>query len=215
MNTPRWLETLVSRESYLWGAEVGEAYHGAASRDMDHQWQWMIWPVLKHCPIDYATTVDFAAGYGRNTRKLLPLAEHVTAVDVNPDCVEALRSAFPDGNVTVLQNDGAGLAEMNSDSYSFVYSFDAMVHFDVALIASYLPEFARVLRTGGHAFIHHSNYTGNPGGDFRSNPHWRNYMTNELFRHLAIRAGFTVLDQRPISWGGVKNIDSFTVLRKD
>jgi hypothetical protein len=39
------------------------------------------------------------------------------------------------------------------------------------IVMSYIPEFARVLRPGAYAFVHHSNYTANPGGDFRQNPH--------------------------------------------
>lgn len=72
-----------------------------------------------------------------------------------------------------MLNDGTGLVGLDTSAFTFVYTFDSMVHFDLEIVMSYIPEFARVLKPAAHAFVHHSNYTANPGGDFRQNPHWK------------------------------------------
>lgn len=162
------LNEIVHAEAFHWGAETAVSYHGRAASDMDEQWQTVIKPILAQFPIDYTRSIDFAAGYGRNTRKLLEAgAGHVTMVDVNPECVAHLETHFPRDRTSVVLNDGAGLTGLDTSSFTFLYTFDAMVHFDLEIVISYIPEFARVLEPDAHAFVHHSNYTANPGADFR------------------------------------------------
>jgi ubiquinone/menaquinone biosynthesis C-methylase UbiE len=88
-----------------------------------------------------------------------------------------------------------------------------MVHFDIEIVLSYIAEFARVLKPGGTAFIHHSNFTGRPGSSFKDNPHWRNFMSATIFKHSAIRNGFEVLEQKLLNWAG-EDIDCLTVMRR-
>ena len=88
------------------------------------------------------------------------------------------------------------------------------MHFDENIIAGYLPEFARVLRPGGKALVHHSNRIGDPGRDFRKNPHWRNSMSAELFCDLATREGLAVLEQQVIDWFEVPKLDCVSVLQR-
>jgi SAM-dependent methyltransferase len=210
----RLLET-VQAEAFHWGAETTESYHGAAASHMDQQWKTLIGPILAHYPIDYSRTIDFAAGYGRNTRKLLEAgAGHVTMVDVNPECVAHLETNFPRDRTSVVLNDGAGLVSLDTSAFTFLYTFDSMVHFDLEIVISYIPEFARVLKPGAHAFVHHSNYSANPGGDFRQNPHWRNFMSAAIFKHIAVRSGFDVIQQETFSWGE-PDIDCITVLHRN
>jgi hypothetical protein len=104
-----------------------------------------------------------------------------------------------------------GLASLETAAFTFLYTFDAMVHFDLEIVLSYITEFSRVLEDGAYAFVHHSNYTANPGGDFRDNPHWRNFMSAGIFKHVAVRSGFTVVQQRIFSWGEPDN-DCISVL---
>jgi SAM-dependent methyltransferase len=209
------LHETVQAEAFHWGAENASSYHGAAARDMDQQWKTLISPILARYPIDYRKTVDFAAGYGRNTRKLLEAgAGHVTMVDVNPECVAQLETCFPRYRTSAVLNDGTGLVGLDTSVFTFLYTFDAMVHFDLEIVMSYVPEFARVLKPGAHAFVHHSNYTANPGGDFRQNPHWRNFMSADIFKHIAVRSGFDVIQQQTFSWGE-PDIDCITVLQRN
>lgn len=209
------LRKIVADEALLWGHDVRETYHRRAEADMERKWTTCVHPFLKGRNIDYEQTIDFACGYGRNAAKLADLATHVTLVDVNQDNIEHCRSKFRDGRkFSIVQNNGYDISELKDEGYTFVYSFDAMVHFDVELIICYLNEFRRVLRPGGHAFVHHSNYAERPGADFRTNPSWRNYMTAGLFEHLALKAGFAEVEQQVIDWGGTPEIDCLSLARK-
>lgn len=208
------LDRVIHEEAFLWGSAVSAEYHGIAASHMDAQWDMIIAPVMARHPLDLARSIDFAAGFGRNTRKLLEAgAAHVTMVDVNPDCIAHLEANFAGPKATALLNGGTDLSALPSGAFTFLYTFDAMVHFDLEIVAAYLPEFARVLKPGGFALIHHSNYTDNPGADFRQNPHWRNFMSAAIFKHLAMRSGFTVEEQMPFDWGGLP-LDCITVLRR-
>jgi ubiquinone/menaquinone biosynthesis C-methylase UbiE len=214
MNRNNKLADIVAKEGYFWGSDVADSYHGAAARDMDKQWSSLIHPVLSRYDINYEKTVDFAGGFGRNTWKLLGMgAKFVTLVDVNPECIRTASEAFIGMPVKAVQTDGTNLEFIENDSHTFIYTFDAMVHFDPIIISAYLSEFFRVLEKGCFSFIHHSNYSSGPGEDFRKNPHWRNYMTMDLFKHFSIHEGFEVVDQIPIAWG-LENLDCFTILRK-
>ena len=82
---------------------------------------------------------------------------------------------------------------LDPGSITSVFSFDAMVHFEVTTIASYLCEISRVLTCGGRALLHHSAYDKNPTGTFRQNPGWRNYMSESLFAYLASRSGLSII----------------------
>jgi SAM-dependent methyltransferase len=200
--------------------ETGEPYHcadyfAAAEADMETYWTSLIWPVLARHAIDFACTLDLAAGHGRNTEVLRRLAERVLVVDMIEECVEACRARFADDpRVTCIQNDGISLASIGDGEVTFVYCFDSMVHFDSDVVRAYLAEFRRVLRPGGHGFCHHSNYSARPGGHFTTNPHWRNFMSCELFAHYCDKEGLEVLHQQTVDWAGDTGLDGFTVLQR-
>ncbi len=211
------LAQIVRTDAHNWGADKADSYHAPAEAHMEDAWARFIAPVLTRHPIDYARTIDFACGRGRNARKLKASgAGEVVLVDVDPTNVAYCRQAFSEPGFRVVRNDGIDLAPIESGWATFLYTFDSMVHFDVELVAGYLPEFFRVLAPGGLAFVHHSNYAARPGAWFGDNPHARNYMTMDLFRHFALRAGFDVLEQSTISWqpGDHIDLDGLTVLRK-
>ncbi len=207
---------IVESESLLWGNAVGDAYHQAAQRDMDQHWTSIIEPELQTLQPDFTHTADFACGRGRNTQKLRAHSSRLTLIDVNAENIAYCKDRFsPDPQVDYFICTGFGLTGLPDNTFSFYYSFDSMVHFDVELIAAYMPEFARVIRPGGTAFLHHSNYSDAPGRDFRSNPHWRNFMSAGLFAHLAERSGLRVLSQQPLAWGGMAAIDCITTCRRE
>ena len=95
-----------------------------------------------------------------------------------------------------------------------MFSYDAMVHFEYTAVLGYVAEAYRVLAPGGKALMHHSNYDRNPGGFYRDNPHWRNFMTKALFGHAALRAGFTVLEQEVTHWNRDEGIDCISLVEK-
>jgi SAM-dependent methyltransferase len=207
------LAKVVQEEAMGWG-NVG--YHDLADANIDSDWPRLVWPLLSRHKIDFSNTIDFACGRGRNAKKLKEAgAAHVTLIDVNPENIEYCnRNILPLGGFSVLQNNGFDLRDLPDAAFTFVYSLDAMVHFDLEIVLGYIGEFARVLSPGGIAFIHHSNYTGNPGGDFHQNPDWRNFMSAEIFKHASIRNGFEILEQTITDWSGGKNTECFTVMRR-
>jgi ubiquinone/menaquinone biosynthesis C-methylase UbiE len=192
-------------------------YFAAAERHMDEQWRELILPFLRleASGVDCAVTVDLAAGRGRTAAKLLALAGRLHVVDLHPNNVEACRRRFGDDpRVAYHVTDGWSLP-LRDSAATFLFCFDAMVHFDSDVVRAYLRETRRVLRPGGHAFLHHSNTVAHPGGDFRAEPHWRNFMSAALLAHYALKEGLEVLRQQPLDWNGDGGfIDCFSLLRR-
>jgi len=170
-------------------------YYDEAESVMDVQWQSVIWPLISGA--DFTCTVELAAGHGRNSEKLRPLADRLYVVDINVQNVEFLRHRFADfDNIAVVHNNGFDLVDVPDEVATFVYSFDAMVHFDSDVIRAYLGEFRRVLKSGGQGFCHYSNYTGNPTGSYRDHPGWRNFMSVPMFEHYLAKEGLRPVESR-------------------
>ncbi len=101
--------------------------------------------------------LEIAPGHGRWTEHLLAGAGSVEIVDINQDCLDVCRVRFDDdprlrGHLTT----GSSLEFIATRSIGFVWSFDSFVHMDSDVIKGYLNEFARVIRPGGRAIIHHA-----------------------------------------------------------
>lgn len=208
------LAAVVEREAHHWGSAVRESYHAAAAAQMGTQWRGLVGAFFDRHPFDLSRCIDFAAGFGRNTRKLLEVgAGHVTMVDVNPTCFAHLALNLPPDRTRAVLNSGVDLSSLPDEEFTFLYTYDAMVHFDPEVVAAYVPEFGRVLQRGAYALVHHANFTDNPGGDFRDNPHWRNFMSADIFKDLAIRSGFKVVEQQVFAWGE-PDLDCISVLRR-
>jgi ubiquinone/menaquinone biosynthesis C-methylase UbiE len=180
---------------------------------MEVQWNSLIWPMIKG--FDFTTVVDLAAGHGRNSVMLLKEAKRLYIVDINRECIEYCQKRFQGmPNITYVQNDGYSLKAIPDGTISLIYSFDSMVHFDIDVIGNYAKEFYRILKPGGHGFVHHSNYTKSPGSHFLANPHCRNFMSKELFAYYLIRSGLQVESQTVIDWGGVPELDCLTIFKR-
>jgi len=136
--------------------------------------------------------------------------DNVIAVDVNEE--NLIRLAGNKYYKDLRQNDGKDIPTF-SEVVDFVFCYDAMVHFDLDVVISYLQETYRVLRTGGTAFFHHSNIITSQT-DIMKNPHCRNCMNKYLFSYLAKHAGLQVVKQEMITWAGIEDLDCFTLLRK-
>jgi SAM-dependent methyltransferase len=214
---PRAMEGLRSAAAYDVTTQIGadwkdSPYYDEAENFIDLCWSEIIWPMISDC--DFSIVVDLAAGHGRNTEKLRQLADRIHVVDIVADNVEFCRRRFGgDSRFEFHLCDGMTFPRVPDGSVTLVYCFDAMVHFDSDTVRSYLREMRRVLCPGGRAFCHHSNYVGNPTGDFRQSPHWRNFMSRELFAHLAQKEELSVLRAKVIDWGDdAPSLDCLTVL---
>jgi SAM-dependent methyltransferase len=164
---------------------------------------------------DFTSVVDLAAGHGRNSEQLRNVAGRITIVDINRENIDFCKVRFAgDPKFSFVTNDGCRLRGIGSESVSMIYCFDAMVHFDSDVVRAYLAEFRRVLVPGGRGFCHHSNYTGNPAGDFLNDPNWRNFMSQELFHHYCAKEGLAVVRSRIVDWTGAPGHDCVTVFEK-
>ena len=195
---------------------IEAAYFAAAEPAADLQWATIILPFLQleATGIDLAVSMDLAAGHGRNSARLLPMAGVLHIVDIHASNVEVCRGRFgADPRIAYHANDGCSLPVPDA-SLSFLFCFDAMVHFDSDVVRAYLREARRALLPGGHAFLHHSNDMSLAGGDFRQHPHWRNTLSLGLMRHYAVKEGLEVVRQAPLDWQhDGSDIDGLTLLR--
>ncbi len=209
-NTER--EDLLERARFSGDQFKGAPYYRIAEPDMNWQWESMIWPLIQD--LDFSCVVDLAAGHGRNSEKLRQYADKLIIVDINQECIDYCKQRFgQDKNITYVKNDGLSLGQIEDQSVTLVYSFDSMVHFDSDVIKEYLGEFSRILKVGGKCFCHHSNYTGNPGGKFTQSPHWRNFMSKELFAHYSLKVGLRPIQQKIIDWSE-SDLDCLSILQK-
>lgn len=197
---------------FLWGDESKE-YFDTVEAGVLEDWNNKIEPF---CNIKHkGTAIDLACGHGRFTNIMKDKFESVYSVDVNDDNIKFCTERFEKNkNVFICKTNGFLLPFVDNFA-EFIFSYDAMVHFDIDVIISYLRETKRVLKNGGTAFFHHSNSFNIKHTDIRKNPHWRNCMTRELFDFLARKEGLTVIRQQVIHWDEVSCSDCLTLLRKE
>jgi ubiquinone/menaquinone biosynthesis C-methylase UbiE len=134
-------------------------------------------------------------------------------VDISPRCIEICQARFGHlDRVSFHVTSGSNVSFIDDESIDVVWSFDVFVHLALSDIEGYISEFARVLRPGGSATIHHAAGGGVQGG-------WRSALTREEFADIAERASFTVVEQFD-SWGGSgefavpERLDLISVIRK-
>lgn len=171
--------------------------------------------------LDTRVVIELACGHGRHTAYLLHSEipsnkiERVYLIDINEENIEFCKKRFVDLDfVFTAINNGYDLKPIQNESVSAIFCYDAMVHFEYDAVISYLIDALRVLVPGGRALFHHSNYDRSPGADYSSNPSGRNFMSKNLFAHIARRAGFKILAQSPINWGMVRNLDCISLIEK-
>jgi len=207
------LERFVKNEALEWGDNATKLYFEPAEMDADRQWA-LVQRFLAPFPIDYTHTMELSCGHGRNSEKLATLSKTIVLVDVNRENIVFCKKRFPDKPWRFVLNNGFDLREIPDRSITFAHCFEAAVHFDLEVILSYIKEFRRVLTPGAFGFVHHSNVTNNPGADFRRHPHWRNFMSKEIFAHLCVHNGLDIVDQYIFDQGGPE-ADCFSLFRKD
>ena len=194
-------------------------YYDAVEGLARSQWEKMILPFIAPNFIDMSHVLELAVGHGRMTQILLEHAERLTGVDVLKENIDFCRNRFSaHPKLRLIKNDGVILDGVPDADVSFIFCFDSMIHFDSDVVRSYLAEFHRIMVPHALAFLHHSNLTRNPGGDFQRNAHARNFMSAQLFSHYAQKEGLKVLKQEVIDWGQgkkrVKELDCLTLLRR-
>jgi SAM-dependent methyltransferase len=194
-------------------------YFAHAEEFMQVQWERTIWPIIKD--EDFSATLELACGHGRNTEFLRRYAKSIDLVDVNQTCIDACERRFgpqKDGCAFRYHLTTGNSLPAGDDSVSFVYTWDSMVHFDKLVVRDYVHEVFRVLKPGGSAFLHHSNYgMVAPDSSWTKNHGNRSDMTAELMRVYAQDAGLTIKFQRlsgtADGWG-IDDLDCLSLLAK-
>jgi SAM-dependent methyltransferase len=143
---------------------------------------------------DGATIVEIGPGAGRWTGELLSRASTLYLVDITETTLGLCRKRFGDGpNLHYILSDGRSLPRVPDKSADFIWSYDTFVHIAPADQHEYAREFARVMKPGARAVIHH---VGDGGRHFG----WRSAMTADLFRANLEANGLREIDQ-VTSWG--------------
>jgi len=221
--------------SYDWSAGGDE--WSAPWGGVDLQWWGCIWPRIQaFLPAD--TIVEIAPGFGRWTQFLKDQCRRLVLVDISERCIEACKRRFAaERHLSFFVNDGMSLPMVPEKSADFIFSFDSLVHAEADVLRAYLRESARVLKTGGAGFIHHSNlgrYSAllavssriparvriplENRGLLVSNEHWRaTSMDARRFARYCREAGLQCVHQETVNWvrTGPYLIDCLSVFRRD
>lgn len=165
--------------------------------------------------LDTDRIVELACGRGRHVPQYAMHAQEIVLVDVLEKNIVYCRERFRgEEKIRYYVNNGCDLRELPSGSYTALFTYDAMVHFEMMDIFQYLKETERVLCDGGRALFHHSNNSSDYRVTFSTGRHGRNYMSKDIFAYLANRARLLVLEQQVIDWGGEKDLDCITLVEK-
>lgn len=188
----------------------------------DEKWLKVFWspdsvflPLFQHLDLD--SVLEIACGAGRHSAQVIDRIKDLYLLDSSAEALKLAEERFASHrHITYIHNKtGFGIPAdiVKDNALTAVFSYDAMVHFEKESVRSYVLDSYRVLKAGGFALLHHSNYDKNPGGKFTDNPGWRNYMTQELFCSYARQAGFEVVHTQVFDFS-IKDSDCITLLKK-
>tara|TARA_R110002167_G_scaffold364861_1_gene588004 strand:- start:56 stop:721 length:666 start_codon:yes stop_codon:yes gene_type:complete len=185
----------------------------------DELWAKHIFNEIKDHLRDQKVVLEIAPGRGRLTRKLLEHDIRLNILDLSQTCIDRCRERFGDNKK--LENcyvgSGSDLKDIETNSIEFVFSFDSFVHMHEEVISSYLSEINRVLKLGGHCWIHHSILTQGNNNNFQ-NIAGRSNMDLGKFANLAKIYNLKVIKQKTIKWDAPGNpdwlYDGFTLIKK-
>lgn len=207
------------------------------------QWYGCIYPRV-HRFLPASSILEIAPGYGRWTKFLLPYCDSLVGIDISPRCIEACQERFADYHTARFEsNDGRSIPTVADSSIDLAFSFDSLVHVEAEVLADYLRELARVLKSDGVAFLHHSNYgayqrssralaplqpafrllpskvqggLGRAGVSRKRGNGWRAPSVSAArFAELCGEAGLRCVGQELINWtGGVLLLDCISVVTR-
>jgi ubiquinone/menaquinone biosynthesis C-methylase UbiE len=159
--------------------------------------------------------VDLACGHGRHAEQILDRAGAIVMIDIFDSNLDVSRKRLGDNpKLSFVKGDGSSFWPIEDSSVTAIFCYDAMVHFSPEMVHSYLVDAARILRPGGLALFHHSNYPAPLDRHYGQNPHSRNHMTVPLFAACAHAAGLSVVESKIIPWGKLSDLDALSLLRK-
>jgi SAM-dependent methyltransferase len=200
-----------------WDGTHDWTHHGeewsAAWGGSEAQWFGSLYPRL-HRVLPAKNILELAPGLGRWTKFLLPLCQKYVGIDLSLECVEGCRKVFAKAShARFVQNDGYSLQDAEDGAFDFIFSFDSLVHVELDVFKSYVPQLLRKLTKSGVVFIHHSNL-GALGTAFGI-PHARaQSVSRQNIEALISENGGQVLIQEVITWVGNVPQDCLTLFAK-
>lgn len=150
--------------------------------------------------------LEIAPGFGRITQFLSILASELIVIDLNPLCIQKTREKMGHHVLAYLVNDGKSLTGVRDSSQDLVFSFDSFVHMHANVTEEYLKEIHRVLKPGGHGFIHHSWIYGGSQNSFE-NSAGRANMSPEQFKEMVEQNNMEIISQTPIKFNSLNGWD--------
>lgn len=214
----RTADDIKAEIKYHWSGSVAPYYREAESEEMlGFFWGGKMPFRSAFERLDLTSYAELACGHGRHTNIIYNNYDfgHASLLDINESNIERCKARFRgQGKIECFLNSGSDLQPLANESVTSVFSYDAMVHFEYDDVFSYIRDIFRVLKPDGFALLHHSNNDKQPGNLYSDNIHWRNFMSAALFKHVARRTGFEVIDQWVFDWAGATDIDCLTLLRK-
>ncbi|MDE7445441.1 MAG: class I SAM-dependent methyltransferase [Lachnospiraceae bacterium] len=164
--------------------------------------------------LDLENVVELACGRGRHVPHYLDRAGQVTLIDILEKNIDLCRQRFRGvDKISYVINNGYDFSELPDGSYTGLFTYDSMVHFELLDIASYLKETYRILKPGGRALFHHSNNDSDYKASYDTGVESRSFMNAKIFAYLAYRAGFEIEEQSIVDWIH-PNLDCLTLVVK-
>lgn len=165
--------------------------------------------------LNIKSVIELACGRGRHVPQYSMDARKIVLVDILKKNIDYCKERFgKETKISYCVNNGYDLRDLESETYTALFTYDSMVHFEMLDIFQYLKETYRILVSGGRALFHHSNSTEDYRITYSTGTYGRNYMGKELFAYLSNRAGLIVLEQHVIDWNGKSELDCLTLVEK-
>ena len=204
-------------------------YYDIAEKLADGQIEDYFVPIIDKHKILLERVLDFPSGRGRIAeglrKKYKDAVGSIVCCDANAEAIDFCRKRFSGDEsfgfvVNTVDARRCTPFEFPDNDFSFIYSWDAMVHFTYKWLDFYVGEFYRVLKDGGFVLLHHSNL-GSPDVDIGftksenwiENPHGRTPISYDDISFISERYGFKVIGQKIIDCV-IPKLDCITVLAK-
>lgn len=133
-----WISNDLSPQSIMWeeGSRDFERLHAGVDSDVS------------------LTALEIGCGVGRMLRAATKRYGRVIGVDISPSAIDKARELLGnDKAIQLVTNSGYDLSNISDASVDFVWSYASLAHMPLRVIASYLLEIRRVLRSSGCAKI--------------------------------------------------------------
>ncbi len=144
--------------------------------------------------IELGSALDFGCGVGRLSRALASRFDKVIGIDISETMIKIARELNTDRpNLGFLLNKHNDLKILGDSQFDFVCSHITLQHIRPKLAESYIREFFRVTRPGGHVYFQIPSHPRSAGND-RSSSSNSTDLPPELCRaEILIRSCPTVL----------------------